>query len=161
MTSYRINYRKVIREVFKTLCITQYPTKATLSVSEVHSEIQKRISAGGRKISNILEPYIIREEEGLFYRNPYVYDVFDTLLNLPYYFTNPLGTKPPTGITGPEPEAEEMQREYGRTFEEASRIIEKGIGRKVHDDILRVWVEKKHKDKIRKGVDGYYYVVPD
>jgi hypothetical protein len=160
MTSYRINYRKVIREMFKTLCITQYATKAILSLSEVHSEIQKRVDTRGRKISNILESYKIRGEEGVFYRNPYVYDVCNALLNLPHYFTNPLGTEPPTGITGSGPEAEEKQREYGRTFEEVSGIIEKGLGKKIHDDVLLAWV-KKHKDKIRKGVDGYYYVVPE
>jgi|GEM_PF-2677475 len=161
MTGSRINYRKIIREMYKSICRDEYPTKAKFTLSEVSSEIQKRIQTRGNKIGSTLESYRIREEGGVFYKNPYVYDFLDVLVSLPYYFTNPLGRDPPTGITGSGPEAEERQRDYGRTIEGASRVIEKSIGKKVHNDILLAWVEREHNDRIRKGVDGYYYVVPE
>ncbi len=150
----RVNYKKLTVNIFKEICSRgKYEFEPELDASVVYEEIKRRFKIGDKKIEKHLEKYRIEEGNKITYKNPYIFEI---VLNLPYYFTDPPGIIPPASIECKG----SLQKEYGCTLEMVSKRIEKIHKKRIPPDVLLSWIRERYSGKIRKGPEGYWYTRP-
>jgi len=148
-----VNYRKITREVFKTICKNEYKFEPMLSVSEIHGKMQRKFKIHDNKISKFLEPYEIEEGGNVYYKNPHVYEIFQTFSsNIENLISN--GITPPTSIDC----RKDKQRELGKTAAEISERMKRGFRIDVTHETVRSWIKNYCSDKIKEGPDDHFYV---
>jgi hypothetical protein len=147
-----VNYKKAVIEAYRQIFSSgSYISDFEFSGSLVNEEISKRFKIGKEAIEKLLKKYMIAEENGdAVYINPSLLYIFS---NLPFYIN--MGIRPPTS-TYNDPS---KQKQYGRTPDEISKLLEREQHRKIPSHIIDSWLGY-HAGRILKGPEGYYFVNP-
>jgi len=149
-----VNYRRVFREAFKTLCKTEYKSELFLRKNKVYKDIKSKFSISEDKLDEFLKTYEVEKNGKVFYRNPFRYDEF-VLSTIEYLLTG--GVIQPLGIDY----REETQIKEGRTSQDLSVDMQRKFKIKISPGEIRSLVRKSHSTRIKIGADEHFYVSPE